>query len=157
MTVLRCVCIPVSTDPHRQRIAHARAGVICCQALELHSREEYFLSMTKCGGCARFLSLTNAARRQKCSAVYHRRCVTLPASGNISTSWQCPECKKNQVTDNKPETPVRGSGSYTLDSSETPMGNIQKSASSPKNPCQCTHQITADIRHWQFYGPLKLW
>lgn len=65
--------------------------------------------MTKCGGCGRFLSAAEAARCQQCSAIYHRRCAALPTSGTIAVTWHCPECKKDRVTDNKAETPVRGS------------------------------------------------
>lgn len=58
-------------------------------------------------------------------------------------------CKKNQATVNKPETPVRGSGSYNFDASETPLGNTQQSPSPPKNNSPknsvITHDITAEI------------
>ncbi|CAB3226881.1 unnamed protein product [Arctia plantaginis] len=91
----------------------------------------------------------NAARCQKCIAYYHRRCVALPTSGTISTSWQCPECRKNQATDNEPETPVRGSGSYSLDASETPLGTIHQSPPLSKNSSlnvsETTQNITAEI------------
>ena len=64
--------------------------------------------MAKCGGCGKFLSVTDAAKCDKCSLSYHRGCVGISHKGTISSPWHCPECKKNVARDNQSETPVRG-------------------------------------------------
>ncbi|KAJ8706843.1 hypothetical protein PYW07_012921 [Mythimna separata] len=64
--------------------------------------------MAKCGGCGKFLSSAEAANCNKCRCWYHRACVGLPNTGQITTPWHCPECKKNVVRDNRADTPVRG-------------------------------------------------
>ncbi|XP_022822430.1 uncharacterized protein LOC111353550 [Spodoptera litura] len=61
----------------------------------------------KCGGCAKFLSPLDAAKCNHCNGLYHRACVCLPSTGYIKPAWRCPECSKNQVRDNKADTPVR--------------------------------------------------
>lgn len=62
----------------------------------------------KCGACAKFLSPIEAAKCTACKALYHRACVLLPPTGSIAPTWYCPECTRNVVRDNKPDTPVRG-------------------------------------------------
>ncbi|XP_052753089.1 uncharacterized protein LOC128201146 [Galleria mellonella] len=64
--------------------------------------------MAKCGGCGRFLTTSDAVKCNNCHNTYHRACVALPVTGSVASSWQCPECKKNVVRNNKPDTPVRG-------------------------------------------------
>ncbi|XP_052754194.1 uncharacterized protein LOC128201412 [Galleria mellonella] len=64
--------------------------------------------MAKCGGCGRFLNASESAKCNNCNIVYHRSCVALPTSGVVAPSWRCPECNKNVIRNNKPDTPVRG-------------------------------------------------
>ncbi|XP_047024661.1 uncharacterized protein LOC124633475 [Helicoverpa zea] len=69
---------------------------------------------SKCGGCKKYMTSIDAATCIKCNRIHHRACVSLPATGCIPTNWCCPECQKNQVRDNKAETPVRGMANSVL-------------------------------------------
>ncbi|KAH9641386.1 hypothetical protein HF086_012673 [Spodoptera exigua] len=65
----------------------------------------------QCAGCNRFASATEGVKcgNNRCRRLYHRGCVGFKPDVAVPASWRCPECKKNQVRDNRAETPVRGS------------------------------------------------
>ncbi|KAJ8709319.1 hypothetical protein PYW07_009145 [Mythimna separata] len=85
----------------------------------------------KCGGCGRFISTLEGAKCGKCQMVYHRVCVGVPTKANVALNWRCPECKKNVVRDNRPDTPVRGSiQSPTKEAEEDPAA---EATSTPSN------------------------
>lgn len=104
---------------------------------------------SKCGGCGRYISAAEAARCHKCCASYHRRCVALPVAGSVSPTWQCPKCKKNRVTDNRADTPVRGTvGNCSNASHRSPTCKGAKETSAPsvqQSPSQSTP--TTDASH----------
>ncbi|KAF9413311.1 hypothetical protein HW555_008427, partial [Spodoptera exigua] len=67
--------------------------------------------INSCAGCNRFASATEGVKcgNNRCRRLYHRGCVGFKPDVAVPASWRCPECKKNQVRDNRAETPVRGS------------------------------------------------
>uniref|UniRef100_A0A2A4KAI6 FP protein C-terminal domain-containing protein n=1 Tax=Heliothis virescens TaxID=7102 RepID=A0A2A4KAI6_HELVI len=75
---------------------------------------------SKCGGCEKFMSPIDAATCIKCSRLHHRACVGLPTQGSIPPTWCCPDCRKDQVRDNKAETPVRGLANSDLLQQQSP-------------------------------------
>ncbi|KAJ8728957.1 hypothetical protein PYW07_006653 [Mythimna separata] len=95
--------------------------------------------MVKCGACGKFLTSTDAAKCDGCRSWYHRQCVGMKKAGTISPSWQCPECEKNIVRDNRSETPVRGRADLLLeDLIDTSPTNTTSS--------EATQELTLDIR-----------
>ncbi|KAJ8732558.1 hypothetical protein PYW07_015157 [Mythimna separata] len=95
--------------------------------------------MVKCGACGKFLTSTDAAKCDNCRSWYHRQCVGIKKTGTISPSWQCPECEKNIVRDNRSETPVRGRADALLeDLIDTSPTNTSSS--------EATQELTQDIR-----------
>ncbi|KAJ8725769.1 hypothetical protein PYW08_003952 [Mythimna loreyi] len=98
--------------------------------------------MHKCGACGKFQSPIDGAKCDICLKPYHRRCVGLNLTGIITTPWHCPECRKNQVRDNRNETPVRGQAVAPLEDS---LVNLMDTSASPINTTAT--DATQDMTH----------
>ncbi|PZC70384.1 hypothetical protein B5X24_HaOG216906 [Helicoverpa armigera] len=64
--------------------------------------------MPNCGACGKFTAVRDTVKCNKCPASFHRICVNLPASANISPNWMCPGCKAKQPRADNSQTPVKG-------------------------------------------------
>lgn len=82
--------------------------------------------MAKCAGCGKFLSPSGAATCSTCPLKFHKGCVGLPDCTAISSTWACPECKRNQRKGDNSSTPVKSVSGVTtppppLKNDETPL------------------------------------
>ncbi|KAH9635160.1 hypothetical protein HF086_009500 [Spodoptera exigua] len=84
--------------------------------------------MAKCGGCGKFMSLTEGAKCDKCKSSYHSQCVGIRDAVPIATPWHCPECKRNVPRDNRADTPVRGHASPAMDESHLHLMDTSSSS-----------------------------
>uniref|UniRef100_A0A2A4JD92 Zinc finger PHD-type domain-containing protein n=1 Tax=Heliothis virescens TaxID=7102 RepID=A0A2A4JD92_HELVI len=98
--------------------------------------------MVKCGGCGKFLSPIEAARCDICRSTYHRECVGVNPVGLLTTPWHCPECKKNQLRDNRAETPVRGHAAGPLEDS---LVNLMDTSPINNTALDATQEMTMNI------------
>ncbi|CAK1603274.1 unnamed protein product [Parnassius mnemosyne] len=94
--------------------------------------------MPKCGACGKFLTSTGAVACTVCPIMFHRGCLLVSETTNISKDWACPECKKKSRKGDNSSTPVRGiSGNISQD-------NVPREVTI-SSPCSSLSQ-TLDIK-----------
>ncbi|KAH9645158.1 hypothetical protein HF086_005703 [Spodoptera exigua] len=99
--------------------------------------------MAKCGGCGKFMSLTEGAKCDKCKSSYHRQCVGIRDAVPIATPWHCPECKRNVPRDNRADAPVRGHAPPAMDESHL---HLMDTSSSSNTADKTTQEFQINIR-----------
>lgn len=63
--------------------------------------------MNKCSACGKFLSSSGAALCTSCPLIYHKGCVSIAETSNVSKNWSCPECKSMVRTGERKSTPLK--------------------------------------------------
>lgn len=83
--------------------------------------------MAKCAACKKYISMAVAVPCSLCPSRYHKPCIGVPDSANVSKDWSCPECINKLKKGDNSSTPVRSVSGTTAQSTSCPREIVDES------------------------------